>query len=90
MSAPVYFFGSLSRRSGNYEVRKNHSECAKGTRVGLAAIALLQFSVQGPWVSDADAQESRSTKSPIKRVITVVGENRTFDHIFARYKPKKG
>jgi phospholipase C len=28
--------------------------------------------------------------TPIKHVIIIVGENRTFDHIFATYKPVKG
>src|ERR1022692_2753035 len=28
------------------------------------------------------------TASPIKHVIVIIGENRTFDHIFATYKPK--
>ncbi len=28
------------------------------------------------------------TTSPIKHVIVIIGENRTFDHIFATYKPK--
>jgi phospholipase C len=30
------------------------------------------------------------TKSPIKHVIVIIGENRTFDHVFATYKPKSG
>jgi len=30
------------------------------------------------------------TKSPIKHVIIIIGENRTFDHVFATYRPKKG
>jgi phospholipase C len=28
--------------------------------------------------------------SPIKHVVVIVGENRTFDHVFATYKPKEG
>ncbi len=32
----------------------------------------------------------RDTRSPIKHVVVVVGENRTFDHIFATYQPKAG
>src|SRR5439155_21985069 len=27
---------------------------------------------------------------PIKHVMVIIGENRTFDHVFATYKPKKG
>jgi len=32
----------------------------------------------------------RSTRTPIKHVIVIVGENRSFDHVFATYKPKHG
>jgi phospholipase C len=30
------------------------------------------------------------TVSPIKHVIVIIGENRSFDHVFATYKPKNG
>ena len=30
------------------------------------------------------------TKSPIKHVIVIMGENRTFDHVFATYEPREG
>jgi phospholipase C len=30
------------------------------------------------------------THSPIKHVIVIIGENRTFDHVYATYKPKPG
>ncbi|WP_246279180.1 alkaline phosphatase family protein [Paraburkholderia ultramafica] len=30
------------------------------------------------------------TTSPIKHVIVIVGENRTFDHVFGAYKPRAG
>lgn len=33
-------------------------------------------------------KNDRATKTPIKHVIVIVGENRTFDHVFATYKPK--
>ena len=32
----------------------------------------------------------RKTDSPIKHVIVIVGENRTFDHVFATYEPREG
>ena len=39
----------------------------------------------------AQAQDnSNNTKTPIKHVIVIIGENRTFDHVFATYKPKSG
>src|ERR1017187_7564439 len=36
------------------------------------------------------AAQSSKTATPIKHVIVIIGENRTFDHIFATYKPKPG
>jgi phospholipase C len=39
--------------------------------------------------TDGDSND-RKTTSPIKHVIIIVGENRTFDHIFATYVPKSG
>lgn len=38
----------------------------------------------GQNVNSAD----NSTRTPIKHVIVIIGENRTFDHLFATYKPK--
>src|ERR1700736_3825205 len=35
----------------------------------------------------AAAQEPQSTSTPIKHVIVIIGENRTFDHVFATYQP---
>ena len=36
---------------------------------------------------NASSADSR-TRTPIKHVIVIIGENRTFDHLFATYKPK--
>jgi phospholipase C len=33
---------------------------------------------------------SLNTRTPIKHVIVIIGENRTFDHVFATYRPKWG
>ena len=38
----------------------------------------------------AAKDNSNNTRTPIKHVIVIIGENRTFDHVFATYKPKKG
>ncbi|MBV8551895.1 MAG: phosphoesterase [Acidobacteriaceae bacterium] len=35
-------------------------------------------------------QAQVSTHTPIKHAIVIIGENRTFDHVFATYKPKAG
>ena len=36
---------------------------------------------------NASSADSR-TRTPIKHVIVIIGENRTFDHLFATYKPE--
>jgi phospholipase C len=64
------------------------AELLRGARVSLAFVALMQ-SFFGPLVESAKADDNH-TSTPIKHVIIIVGENRTFDHIFATYKPKTG
>jgi phospholipase C len=60
----------------------------------LTLIAMVQFSLFGPAVgsinADGDHDNTHRTATPIKHVIIIIGENRTFDHIFATYKPKPG
>ena len=53
-------------------------------------VAIWQISV-GSALLAADATSQTvdpETTSPIKHVILIIGENRTFDHIFATYVPK--
>src|ERR1700722_18563228 len=40
-------------------------------------------------VSAQDAAQE-PTATPIKHVIVIIGENRTFDHVFATYQPASG
>ena len=39
---------------------------------------------------DSFDKNDSKTESPIKHVIVIIGENRTFDHLFATYQPKSG
>ncbi|MGD0719800.1 MAG: alkaline phosphatase family protein [Roseiarcus sp.] len=52
--------------------------------LACAAIAALAGSSIAPALADARDDE---TASPIKHVIVIIGENRSFDHVFATYKP---
>src|SRR5260370_16316908 len=66
---------------------------AKGLRYIKAVfvgITIVQFSFGGLVVGSAEAKETSKTRTPIKHVIVLIGENRTFDHVFATYKPKNG
>src|SRR5271163_747151 len=60
----------------------------KGVRLGLTAVALLQFSMGAPMANAQTPDEN--TTSPIKHLIVIIGENRSFDHVFATYAPKPG
>ena len=68
------------------------SQLRKLTSLLLAAIIAL-----GPGVAPAFAGQAKNaprgdfnTATPIKHVIVIVGENRSFDHLFATYVPKAG
>lgn len=41
-------------------------------------------------IAFGDNTNGRRTESPIKHVIIIMGENRTFDHVFATYEPRRG
>ena len=55
----------------------------------LAGVAALVAQMIAPAFAAAEDHKS-GTKTPIKHVIVIIGENRTFDHVFATYKPKRG
>ena len=59
-----------------------------GVKTALVGITIVQFSLGGPLVGTLQANEKEHTKTPIKHVIVLIGENRTFDHLFATYVPK--
>src|SRR6266436_371426 len=40
--------------------------------------------------ADESNDRSHLTRTPIKHVILIIGENRTFDHVFATYTPPRG
>jgi phospholipase C len=64
------------------------SSCFHGLRVAFVAVTVFQFSLGGPLAGSLQAQEKPHTTSPIKHLIVLIGENRTFDHVFATYVPK--
>ena len=65
----------------------------RAMRAGVVSAVVLQLAIGG---SLAEAQSSqrpsrdRETATPIKHVIVIIGENRSFDHVFATYVPKRG
>ena len=73
------------------------TNAVRGFRIGLVSLALVQFALGdavpnaaggGPGPGGPPAEVH--TRTPIKHVIVIIGENRSFDHVFATYKPKEG
>jgi len=58
-------------------------------RSGTAILAGLQVfaGLPTPALAQASHSNDAKTSSPIKHVIVIIGENRTFDHVFATYQP---
>ena len=66
-----------------HKFRKN-----RGLLTAIAVGVGLSISAQA---ADNDGRPNNSeTRTPIKHVIVVIGENRSFDHLFATYVPKSG
>ena len=65
----------------------------KIVRPTLAYAVVFQLSIGANLLEAQSAKASsrdNDTSSPIKHVIVIIGENRTFDHVFATYVPQKG
>src|ERR1700724_2563776 len=54
--------------------------------------ALLAISASSPVVADDDHDDGHGggTATPIKHVIVLIGENRSFDNVFGMYRPRPG
>jgi len=68
------------------------STAVRCLRIALAFVAVFQFTLGASLAGAASPQESSSgnTRTPIKHVIVIIGENRSFDHVFATYVPQHG
>lgn len=58
----------------------------------VAALQVLAGVTQPVFAQDHGSENgaSHQAHSPIKHVIVIIGENRSFDHVFATYKPLNG
>src|SRR5260370_7295933 len=52
-----------------------------------AGVAALAFAASPGTAAAKDQDNESSTQTPIKHVIVIVGENRTFDNVFGTYNP---
>jgi phospholipase C len=68
---------------------RRKSRFLHGCRVALSAMAMGQFSLGGAFADEAPRHDNERTQTPIKHVIVIIGENRSFDHVFATYVSKQ-
>ena len=71
------------------------STALRAVRTGLVSVAVFQLAVGNSFAAPlpqpaSDPSNDNNTTSPIKHVIVIIGENRSFDHVFATYKAPPG
>jgi phospholipase C len=73
-------------------VKRLASSVVRTVRAGVISAAVFQFAIGNSLLQAQTPSNPRDndTSSPIKHVIVIIGENRSFDHVFATYVPKKG
>jgi phospholipase C len=69
--------------------------CLPRMKQGLATLMVLQLLIGAPISAFAEDRDNhgnrdRETRTPIKHVIIIIGENRTFDHVFGTFQPGHG
>ena len=63
------------------------------TVVTAAILSLVSYNAAGaadPQMMGGTHSNDGRTTSPIKHLIVIMGENRTFDHVFGTYRPRRG
>jgi phospholipase C len=55
-----------------------------------ASILAMLACASGASADDGAKHGVATPRTPIKHVITIIGENRSFDHVFGLYKPRRG
>jgi phospholipase C len=72
------------------------SAAARAAQTGLISTMIFQLAIGSTFAagqtveSTADPSRDFATTTPIKHVIVIIGENRSFDHVFATYVPQNG
>src|ERR1700740_2817635 len=85
---------SVPQPSGGSMTAKQFASTAMRTmRAGLVSATIFQLAIGNAFAANSPQSapsRDNDTSSPIKHVIVIIGENRSFDHVFATYVPKKG
>ncbi len=65
-------------------------ECCRRAITGVCVFALISNNFYAFAGDHRRRHDRNETATPIKHVIVLIGENRTFDHLFATYVPRHG
>jgi phospholipase C len=72
-------------------LKSNRKITAPNGTLKCGALMMIALQVFAGLPQSAYAQTAvPGTTTPIKHVIVIIGENRTFDHVYATYQPKQG
>ncbi len=74
-------------------VKHRTAGALRALRTGLVSVVIAQLALGNSFAAQTpqpNSSRDNDTATPIKHVIVIVGENRSFDHVFATYVPKKG
>jgi phospholipase C len=69
------------------------STATRMMRAGLVSATIFQLAIGNAFAANSPQNapsRDNDTTSPIKHVMVIIGENRSFDHVFATYVPKRG
>jgi phospholipase C len=58
--------------------------------LGFSTLAVLAIGLVASASAEPNAPDGLNTATPIKHLVVVIGENRSFDHVYATYIPKSG
>jgi phospholipase C len=82
-------FGFLNKRRTEDDMGAHGSGISAFHRILPALVVGAAFAGAAIPTASADVNDAATT-TPIKRVIVIIGENRTFDNVFATYEPVNG
>jgi phospholipase C len=82
-----------SDSGGSMTAKHVASTAMRAVRTGLGIHRDLPARIGSAFAAgqtETASSRDADTSTPIKHVIVIIGENRSFDHVFATYVPKKG
>jgi phospholipase C len=79
-----------AQRSGGITLKRTVSAPNGTLKCGATMMIALQVFAGLSQSAYAQTAAAPATTTPIKHVIVIIGENRTFDHVYGTYTPKEG